>query len=196
MFQDDLLIRSPSGYEPTPEEKRLLQTCRRCCRVSAACIYLPSAVVRGIVGDARERGLDHEPVPTIYYCRLIMQPGLYFLARTYGNPMSLGQIIRRELHQIDSARSVYEISTLTAHLSDVRGEFERSCQDFARSATHLVEARIAGERSRMAQGHGADGPRRVDFDARLSEQSGAVTSFVLYARSTCGAVQNILSLLF
>src|SRR5205823_4434008 len=52
-------------------------------------IYFPSAVVRGIVGDARERGLDHEPVPTIYYCGLIMQPGLYFLARTRGNPMPL-----------------------------------------------------------------------------------------------------------
>jgi DNA-binding transcriptional LysR family regulator len=25
MFQDDLLIRSPSGYEPTPKGKRLLQ---------------------------------------------------------------------------------------------------------------------------------------------------------------------------
>jgi hypothetical protein len=37
-------------------------------------MYFPTAVVRGIVGDARERGLDHEPVPTIYYCGLIMQP--------------------------------------------------------------------------------------------------------------------------
>jgi putative ABC transport system permease protein len=53
--------------------------------------YFPTAVVRGIVGDARERGLDHEPVPTIYYCGLIMQPGLYFLARTHGNPMALGK---------------------------------------------------------------------------------------------------------
>ena len=52
-------------------------------------LYFPSAVVRGIVGDARERGLDHEPVPTIYYCGLIMQPGLNFMARTHGDPMAL-----------------------------------------------------------------------------------------------------------
>jgi hypothetical protein len=77
-------------------------------------IYFPTAVVRGIVGDARERGLDHEPVPTIYYCGLIMQPGLYFLARTHGDPMALRESIRRKLHEIEPARSVYDISPLTA----------------------------------------------------------------------------------
>ena len=81
-------------------------------------LYFPSAVVRGIVGDARERGLDHEPVPTIYYCGLIMQPGLYFLARTHGNPVALGESIRRKLHEVEPGRSVYDISPLTAHLSD------------------------------------------------------------------------------
>ena len=69
-------------------------------------MYFPNAVVGGIVGDARERGLDHEPVPTIYYCGLIMQPGLYFLARTHGNPMALGESVRRKLHEIEPARSV------------------------------------------------------------------------------------------
>jgi putative ABC transport system permease protein len=81
-------------------------------------LYFPSAVVRGIVGDARERGLDHEPVPTIYYCGLIMQPGLYFLARTHGNPVALGESIRRKLHEVEPSRSVFDISPLTAHLSD------------------------------------------------------------------------------
>jgi len=81
-------------------------------------VYVRSAVVRGIVGDARERGLDHEPVPTIYYCGLIMQPGLYFLARTHGNPVALGESIRRKLHEVEPGRSVYDISPLTAHLSD------------------------------------------------------------------------------
>src|SRR5262249_60151445 len=78
--------------------------------------------VRGIVGDARERGLDHEPVPTIYYCGLIMQPGLYFLARTHGKPMALGESIRRQVHEIQPGRSVYDISPLTARLSEAFAE--------------------------------------------------------------------------
>jgi len=85
-------------------------------------LYFPNAVVRGIVGDARERGLDHEPVPTIYYCGLIMQPGLYFLARTHGDPMALAQSVRQKLHATEPARSVYDLSPLTAHLSDAFAE--------------------------------------------------------------------------
>jgi ABC-type antimicrobial peptide transport system permease subunit len=79
-------------------------------------------VVRGIVGDARERGLDHEPVPTIYYCGLIMQPGLYFLARTRGEPMALAESVRRKLHETEPSRSVYDLAPLTARLSDAYSE--------------------------------------------------------------------------
>src|SRR5215472_11787444 len=85
-------------------------------------MYFPNAVVRGIVGDARERGLDHEPVPTVYWCGSLMQPGLYFLARTRGDPMTLAESIRRKLHEVDPARSVYDVSPLNAHLSDAFAE--------------------------------------------------------------------------
>jgi hypothetical protein len=85
-------------------------------------LYFPTAVVRGIVGDARERGLDHEPVPTIYYCGLIMQPGLYFLARTHGDPMAQRESVHRKLHEIEPGRSVYDMSPLTAYLSDAFAE--------------------------------------------------------------------------
>jgi hypothetical protein len=37
----------------------------------------------------------------------------------------------------------------------VGARFERSCQDFARSATNSAGARFVGERSRTGQGHGA-----------------------------------------
>jgi putative ABC transport system permease protein len=85
-------------------------------------LYFPSAVVRGIVGDARERGLDHEPVPTIYYCGLIMQPSLIFMARTHGDPMALAESVRRKLHEVAPSRSVYGLSPLTAHLADAFSE--------------------------------------------------------------------------
>jgi len=47
-----------------------------------------------------------------------MQPGLYFLARTHGNQVALADSIRRTLHEVEPGRSVFDISPLTAHLSD------------------------------------------------------------------------------
>src|SRR5262245_2464992 len=38
--------------------------------------------IRGIVGDAREEGLNHEPVPTVYWCNSAGNPTPVFLVRT------------------------------------------------------------------------------------------------------------------
>jgi len=51
-----------------------------------------------------------------------MQPGLYFLARTHGDPMKLAETIRRELHEVAPARSAYDFSPLNTHLSDAFAE--------------------------------------------------------------------------
>jgi putative ABC transport system permease protein len=85
-------------------------------------VYLPTAVVRGIVGDARERGMDHEPVPTVYWCSSSMQPGLYFLARTHSDPMALAETIRRKLHELEPRRSVFDLAPLTDHISNAFAE--------------------------------------------------------------------------
>jgi predicted permease len=85
-------------------------------------LYFPNAVVRGIVGDARERGIDHEPVPTVYWCGSLMQPGLYFLARTTADPMTIAETVRRKLREIEPERSVYNFAPLSAQLSDAFAE--------------------------------------------------------------------------
>ncbi len=48
--------------------------------------FLSAAEVRGVVGDARETGIDHEPQPTVYWCDASLQPGMFFLVRTRGEP--------------------------------------------------------------------------------------------------------------
>ena len=80
--------------------------------------FLTATQIRGIVGDARETGLDQEPPPTAYFCTGSMQPGTYFLARTHGEPMALAQTVRRKIHELEPLRSVYDLSPLTSHISD------------------------------------------------------------------------------
>ena len=44
-------------------------------RAAGGNAYVRPGEIRGIVGDARETGLDREPPPTVYWCDNGMQPG-------------------------------------------------------------------------------------------------------------------------
>jgi putative ABC transport system permease protein len=80
--------------------------------------FVPPGEIRGIVADAREQGLNREPAPTVYWCVSAPEPSPYFLIRTQGEPMAMAQALRREVHSIEPARSVFDISPLEQHLSD------------------------------------------------------------------------------
>jgi putative ABC transport system permease protein len=84
--------------------------------------YIPPSTIRGIVGDAREIGLDREPVPTVYFCSSALQPGTYFLVRTHGAPQALAETVRRKMREIEPLRSVYDVTPLTDHISDAYAE--------------------------------------------------------------------------
>jgi putative ABC transport system permease protein len=84
--------------------------------------YLPPGEIRGIVGDARESGLDHEPQPTVYWCGTELQPGTFFLARTHGDPTAMTEAVRRKIHELEPMRSVYDLTPLTGHISDAYSE--------------------------------------------------------------------------
>ncbi len=84
--------------------------------------YTTPAEISGIVGDAREIGLDHEPVPTIYWCNNSNQPGTYFLVRTHGDPKTMTETVRRKIHEIEPQRSVYDLTPLADRISDAYAE--------------------------------------------------------------------------
>jgi putative ABC transport system permease protein len=84
--------------------------------------YVPQGEVSGIVGDARENGLDHQPPPTAYWCGSSFQPGTYFLVRTHGDPATMAQAVREKLHQIEPLRSVYDLTPLHDRISDTYAE--------------------------------------------------------------------------
>ena len=84
--------------------------------------YMRPGEIRGIVGDAREMGLDREPPPTVYSCDNGLQPGTYFLVRTRGEPKSMAEVIRRKIHELEPRRSVYDLTPLGDHISDAYAE--------------------------------------------------------------------------
>lgn len=80
------------------------------------------ALILGVVGDAREQGLNREPGPTIYWCFSAPNPSPYFLIRTRGEPLSMAETLRRKIHQMEPARSVFDVLPLEQHLSDTFAE--------------------------------------------------------------------------
>jgi putative ABC transport system permease protein len=84
--------------------------------------YMQPAVILGIVGDAREEGLQHAPGPVAYFCNSAPTPFPAFLIRTPGNPMAMAETVRRKLHEVEPLRSIYEIRPLEEHLGDTLAE--------------------------------------------------------------------------
>jgi putative ABC transport system permease protein len=74
-----------------------------------------NAEIRGIVADAREQGLTHEPGPTVYWCLSAPTPMPNFLVRA---PMGMAETLRKRIHAIQPNRSVFAVSSLEEHLSD------------------------------------------------------------------------------
>lgn len=71
-----------------------------------------AAQVIAVVGDARDRGIDREPAPTVYTCNSAPNPTPYFLVRAHGDPLTLAQTVRVAMRARDPLRSVYEIAAL------------------------------------------------------------------------------------
>ena len=85
-------------------------------------VYVAPAEVAGIVGDARETGMDQAPSPAAYWCWTNAQPGQFFLVRTHGDPRRMAETIRRKLHEVSPSRSVYDLTPLSEHISDAYAE--------------------------------------------------------------------------
>jgi putative ABC transport system permease protein len=79
--------------------------------------------VRGIVGDAREVGMNRQPGPTVYWC--FGAPGgqdPFYLVRTHAEPMAIAGTVRQKIHEIEPARSVFDITPLEEHIDEAFAE--------------------------------------------------------------------------
>jgi predicted permease len=84
----------------------------------AATSILKPGEIRGIVGDAREQGVDKSPEPTVYWCSSAPGPDPHYLIRTHGNPAAMADVLRRKIHEIEPGRSVFNVMALDDHLGD------------------------------------------------------------------------------
>ncbi len=84
--------------------------------------FLNPAQIRGIVGDAREEGLDKPAQPTTYWCVSNPTPDPYYLIRTHGDPMAMATALRLKVHELEPSRSVFEVMPLKDHLDDKLAE--------------------------------------------------------------------------
>ena len=80
--------------------------------------FTPSPRIVGVVGDARERGTDRAPFPTVYMCVSAPTPFPWFLVRTSNDPMAAAAMVRRAINEFEPLRSVYEIETLGGRIDD------------------------------------------------------------------------------
>jgi len=78
--------------------------------------FVPTGEIRGIVGDARESGMNREPSPTVYWCLTAPEPDPHYLVRTATVPMAMAETIRQRIHELEPGRSVFEIMLLEEHL--------------------------------------------------------------------------------
>jgi putative ABC transport system permease protein len=84
--------------------------------------FLEAGQIRGIVGDAREQGLNREPGPVVYWCTSAPNPDPFYLVRTRNEPMTMARTLREKIHEIEPGRSVFDITPLDQHLDDAFAE--------------------------------------------------------------------------
>lgn len=77
-----------------------------------------SGRIVGIVGDARESGMDSNPSPTVYACDTAPSPFPWFLLRTSGEPLSMANSVRLKMQQLEPLRSVYAVAPLKERIGE------------------------------------------------------------------------------
>jgi putative ABC transport system permease protein len=82
----------------------------------------PASRITGVVGDARERGLDQPPGPTVYFCFPAATPIPYFLIRTRAEPEALTADVRLLLKDVAPLRAVYDVAPLEDRIGDAFAE--------------------------------------------------------------------------
>ena len=78
--------------------------------------------ITGIVGDARETGLDKSPVPTVYSCHSAPSPMPMYLVKVNGDALAIASVVRNKMRELEPLRSVYDVEPLDQRISGAFSE--------------------------------------------------------------------------
>jgi putative ABC transport system permease protein len=68
--------------------------------------------VVGVVGDVRDIGIDLAPAPTVYSCFSAPNPTPIVLLRVKGDALTLVNVVRRKMQEMEPSRAVFNVGTL------------------------------------------------------------------------------------
>ena len=131
----------------------------------------PSTIL-GVVGDAREAGINHEPVPTVYWCQTLYNPDRVFLVRAGADPSTVAPTVRLAIQAVEPARAVYDLAPLPAHLSEAFAEVRLRTivlTLFAATALSLAYVGLYGSMSYMVTTHRREIGLRIALGAPRSQ---------------------------
>src|SRR5258708_32405697 len=76
-----------------------------------------------MVGCQREEGMNRPPSPTVYWCfGAPGGPDPFYLVRTHAEPLAMAKTLREKIHEIEPARSVFGITSLSGRIDDAFAE--------------------------------------------------------------------------
>jgi putative ABC transport system permease protein len=82
----------------------------------------PTVRITGVVGNARERGLDAAPGPTVYTCDAAFTPYGWFVARAAGDPASLEAALRRKIKELEPLEAVHDMVPLERRIAGTQAQ--------------------------------------------------------------------------
>lgn len=131
--------------------------------------FMKPGIIRGVVGDAREDGLDISPQPTVYWCVSAPTPDPEYLIRTQGNPVAMADTMRRKIYRLEPGRSVSGVMALEDHLSERQTENRLRTillTLFALTAISLVSIGLYGTIAYLGRTRQREIALRLAFGAR------------------------------